>query len=57
MFEILAGSLAATVTEAVFVPSFSCHAVISYVPGSRPEIVNFPSVAVAEKNGCVKTAM
>ena len=32
-------------------------AVSSYVPGSRPEIVNFPSVFVTEKNGCVKTPM
>ena len=50
-------SLAPTVIEAVCVPSFSCQAVISYVPGSRPEIANFPSVLVTEKKGWVKTAM
>src|SRR4029079_2926901 len=50
-------SLAPTVIEAVWGPSRSCHGVISEVRGSSPEIVNLPSVPVAEKNGCVKTAM
>jgi hypothetical protein len=49
-------AVAPTVTDAVCVPSRSCQAVISYVPGSSPEIVNLPSVLVTEKNGWVKTA-
>src|SRR5262245_40419892 len=54
-FDVLV-SLAATVTVAVCVPSRSCQAVISYVPGSRPEMVNLPSVPVTLKNGLVNTA-
>src|SRR5437763_7087030 len=39
-------SFAPTVTVIVWVPSFSCHASIVYVPGGSPLIVNVPSAAV-----------
>src|SRR2546421_6296340 len=44
-------SLPATVTLAVCVPYFSCHASIVYVPGGRPLIANLPSPPLTPKNG------
>src|SRR5207248_2692770 len=44
-------SLPATVTLAVCVPYFSCHASIVYVPGGRPLIAKLPSPPLAPKNG------
>src|SRR5256886_1548294 len=44
-------SLPATVTLAVCVPYFSCHASIVYVPGGRPLIAKLPSEPLTPKNG------
>src|ERR1051325_11226698 len=44
-----------TVTVAVCVPNFSCHASMVYVPGGRFLRVNLPSSPVVEKNGYGKT--
>src|SRR5947199_2716585 len=49
-------SLPATVTVAVCVPYFSCHASIVYVPGGRPLSVKLPSAPLTPKNGCGTTA-
>src|SRR5262245_51318471 len=43
------------VTCDVFVPNFSCHASIVYVPGGRPLISYTPSGDVTAKNGCAMT--
>src|SRR3989449_7626656 len=48
-------SLPATVTLAVCVPYFSCHASIVYVPGGRPLSVKLPSAPLTPKNGCGST--
>src|SRR2546430_5071903 len=48
-------SLPATVTVAVCVPYFSCHASIVYVPGGRPLSVKLPSPPLTPKNGCGST--
>src|SRR5947207_4576722 len=48
-------SLPATVTVAVCVPNFSCHASIVYVPGGRPLIVKLPSCFDTAKNGSGRT--
>src|SRR5436309_11550492 len=48
-------SLPATVTVAVCVPYFSCHASIVYVPGGRPLSVKLPSAPLTPKNGCGST--
>src|SRR2546425_1252865 len=45
-------SLPATVTEAVWVPYFSCHPSIVYVPGGNPLIEKLPSVPLTAENGC-----
>src|SRR5256712_9079983 len=44
-------SLPATVTVAVCVPYFSCHASIVYVPGGRPLSAKLPSPPLTPKNG------
>src|SRR5207245_11565804 len=49
------GAPAATVTVAVSVPYFSCHASIVYVPGGRPLIEKLPSLPLTAKNGCGNT--
>src|SRR5207247_8704622 len=49
-------SLPATVTLAVCVPYFSCHASIVYVPGGRPLSVKLPSAPLTPQNGCGSTA-
>src|SRR5438876_5733367 len=48
-------SLPATVTVAVCVPYFSCHASIVYVPGGSPLMVNEPSLPLTPKKGCGNT--
>src|SRR2546421_3351193 len=48
-------SLPATVTLAVCVPYFSCHASMVYVPGGRPLSVKLPSAPLTPKNGCGNT--
>src|SRR4029077_1990137 len=48
-------SLPATVTVAVWVPYFSCHASIVYVPGGRPLIEKLPTSPLTPKNGCGRT--
>src|SRR5438876_9075456 len=49
-------SLPATVTLAVCVPYFSCHASIVYVPGGRPFSVKLPSAPLTPQNGRGSTA-
>src|SRR2546426_7665844 len=48
-------SLPATVTVAVCVPYFSCHASMVYIPGGRPFRVKLPSAPLTPKNGWGRT--
>src|SRR5207245_10326962 len=48
-------SLPATVTLAVCVPYFSCHASIVYVPGGSPLIEKLPSAPLTPSNDCGST--
>src|SRR5258706_13627218 len=49
-------SFAPMVTVCVDVPSFSCHALMVYVPGGRLLRSKLPSLPVTAKNGCLNTA-